>query len=148
MEAAPTPHIHSGSLASDAMERLLRGHIHFMGLGVLSAVLLLITAFTRLRPAWKKALGWTFGVGTLAYPPAWILMGFRTVELGAQGAEASVMWLFGPAVGLLLFSMIAVLGILLIEQFDALQRITLVARFFESKSDSFHAGEERRREKM
>jgi hypothetical protein len=108
-------HSHSGSLAQDAMQRLLRGHIHFMGIGVLAAVLLLITVFTSLKPCWKKTLGWTFGLGALAYPPAWILMGFRTVELGPQAAEASVMWLFAPAVGLLLGSMTALLGVLLIE---------------------------------
>jgi len=108
-------HSHSGSFAKDAMQRLLRGHIHFMGLGVLAAVLLLITAFTSLKNCWKKALGWTFGLGALVYPPAWILMGFRTVEMGPAGAEASVMWLFGPAVGLLLASMVALLVVLLLE---------------------------------
>lgn len=108
-------HSHSGSLAKDAMQRLLRGHIHFMGLGVLSAVLLLVTSMTSLKKCWKKTLGWTFGLGALAYPPAWIMMGFRTVELGPQTAEASVMWLFAPAVGLLLSSMVALLTVLSIE---------------------------------
>ncbi|MDQ6963215.1 MAG: hypothetical protein Q9M28_11935 [Mariprofundaceae bacterium] len=113
--AAGEQHSHSGSLAKDAMQRLLRGHIHFMGLGVLAAVLLLITAFTSLKDCWKKVFGWTLGLGSVLYPPAWILMGFRTVELGPQAAEASVMWLFGPAVGLLLGSMIALLGVLMLE---------------------------------
>jgi len=113
--AAGDQHSHSGSFAKDAMQRLLRGHIHFMGLGVLAAVLLLVTAFTSLKSCWKKVLGWTFGLGALVYPPAWILMGFRTVEMGPAGAEASVMWLFGPAVGLLLASMAALLGVLIIE---------------------------------
>jgi len=124
-------HSHSGSLAGDAMQRLLRGHIHFMGLGVLAASLLLITAFTSLKPVWKRTLGWTFGVGALAYPPAWIMMGFRTVEMGPQAAEASVMWLFGPAVGLLLASMIAVLGILAIEMLGLHRHLALLSRFFE-----------------
>lgn len=43
-------------------------------------------------------------------------MGFRTVELGPEAAEASIMWLFGPAVGLLIGSMIALLVVLLLEQ--------------------------------
>ena len=124
-------HTHSGSLASDAMQRLLRGHIHFMGLGVLAASLLLITAFTSLKSCWKKLLGWTLGIGVLAYPPAWILMGLRTVELGPQAAEASIMWLFGPAVGLLLASMSAVFGILVIEMFGLQIRIPFLSRFFE-----------------
>lgn len=124
-------HSHSGSLAQDAMQRLLRGHIHFMGIGVLAAVLLLITAITSLKRCWKKVLGWTFGLGALAYPPAWIVMGFRTVEMGPQVAEASIMWLFAPAVGLLLASMLALLVILLIESFR-LQQMPLLKLFFNA----------------
>jgi len=127
-------HSHSGSLATDAMQRLLRGHIHFMGIGVLSAVLLLIVAFTSLKACWKKVLGWTLGLGALAYPPAWILMGFRTVELGPEAAEASVMWLFGPAVGLLLASISAVLVILLFEVLSLQHRIPLLKSCFENVS--------------
>ncbi|MDQ6999881.1 MAG: hypothetical protein Q9M12_03220, partial [Mariprofundus sp.] len=113
--SASAQHSHSGSLARDAMQRLLRGHIHFMGIGTLIAALLLIVAFTSLKSCWKKLLGWTFGLGALAYPPAWIIMGFRTVEMGPQAAEASIMWLFGPAVALLLASMGALFGVLLVE---------------------------------
>jgi len=109
-------HSHSGSLAKDAMQRLLRGHIHAMGLGVLVCVLLLIVAFTSLKDVWKKVFGLTFGLGAVLYPPAWVIMGFRTVELGPEAAEASIMWLFGPAVGLLIGSMIALLIVLLLEQ--------------------------------
>jgi len=129
-DAAGGQHSHSGSLATDAMQRLLRGHIHFMGIGVLTAVLLLIIAFTSLKSCWKKVLGWTFGVAGLAYPPAWITMGFRTVELGPEAAEASVMWLFGPAVGLLLASMSAVLVILLLEALSLQHRIPLLKACF------------------
>jgi len=110
-------HSHSGSLAKDAMQRLLRGHIHAMGLGVLVCVLLLIVAFTSLKDVWKKVFGLTFGLGAVLYPPAWVIMGFRTVELGPEAAEASIMWLFGPAVALLIGSMAALLVVLLLEQF-------------------------------
>lgn len=129
--AAKHQHSHSGSLAKDAMERLLRGHIHWMGLGILSAVLLLVTAFTSLKTGWKKTLGWTFGIGALTYPISWILMGFRTVTMGPEVAEASVMWLFGPAAGLLLASLSAVFGILLIEM-AGWHTNTMFSRFFES----------------
>ncbi len=127
-------HSHSGSLAKDAMQRLLRGHIHFMGIGVLAAVLLLITVFTSLKTCWKKVLGWTFGLGALAYPPAWILMGFRTVELGPEAAEASMMWLFGPAVGLLLASMSALFVVLLVEAIGLQHRVPLLKEFFSTKN--------------
>ena len=101
-----------------------------MGIGVLAAVLLLITAFTSLKTCWKKVLGWTLGLGALAYPPAWILMGFRTVELGPEAAEASVMWLFGPAVGLLLASMSALFAVLLLEAIGIQHRMPVVKLFF------------------
>jgi ABC-type antimicrobial peptide transport system permease subunit len=42
-------------------------------------------------------------------------MGFRTVEFGPQGAEASVLWLFGPAVGLLIGSLIALFAVMALE---------------------------------
>lgn len=108
-------HSHSGSLAMDAMQRLLRGHIHFMGIGILVIAVLILVASTGLKPCWKKAFAWTFGLGALFYPPAWILMGFRTVELGPQGAEASVLWLFGPAVALLIGSLVALFSVMFIE---------------------------------
>jgi len=127
-------HSHSGSLATDAMQRLLRGHIHFMGIGILAAVLLLIVAFTSLKSCWKNVLGWTLGLGALAYPPAWILMGFRTVELGPEAAEASVMWLFGPAVGLLLASISAIFVILLLETLSLQHRIPLLKSCFARDS--------------
>lgn len=128
--AAEAMHSHSGSLATDAMQRLLRGHIHFMGLGALVAALLLVLAFTSLRRGWKVLVAWAAGIGMIAYPPAWIVMGFRTVELGPQAAEASIMWLFGPAVALLLAAMAAVLAVLLLEQLGW-QKQPLFERFFD-----------------
>ncbi len=127
---AEASHQHSRNLAMDAMQRLMRGHIHWMGLGILSAVMLLIVTLTSLKTGWKKTLGWTFGIGTLAYPVAWIVMGFRTVVMGPEAAEASVMWLFGPAAGLLLASLIAVFVILLLE-ITGWYTNTVFSRFFE-----------------
>ncbi len=130
-QAASThQHSHSGSLAGDAMERLLRGHIHWMGLGILSAVLLLIVAITSLKCGWKRLLGWTFGIGALAYPPAWILMGFRTVRLGPEAAEQSVMWLFGPAAALLLASLATTLAVLALEACGCQRRFSIFRLFF------------------
>ena len=126
-------HSHSGSLATDAMQRLLRGHIHWMGLGILSMVMLVVVAFTSLKPNWKNLLGWSFGLGSLAYPSAWIIMGFRTVAMGPEAAESSVMWLFVPAAGLVLVSLVAVLGVLLLET-TGLQKTSLAARFFQQAS--------------
>jgi len=123
-------HSHSGSLATDAMQRLLRGHIHFMGIGLLSIVMLLLVASTTLKGCWKMVFGWTFGLGALLYPPAWILMGFRTVELGPQAAESSVLWLFGPAVGLLIGSLLALFTVLMLEM-SGLNKKNLFAWAFD-----------------
>lgn len=125
-------HSHSGSLATDAMQRLLRGHIHFMGIGLLAILMMFLVAATSLKARWKKVFGWTFGLGALMYPPAWILMGFRTVELGPQGAEASVLWLFGPAVGLLLGSLIALFVVLSMEC-TGLQKTAMFSWAFENE---------------
>jgi len=123
-------HSHSGSLAKDAMQRLLRGHIHFMGIGIMTIVMLILVSITALKSCWKKTFGWTFGLGALLYPPAWILMGFRTVEFGPQGAEASVLWLFGPAVGLLVGSLIALFAVMALES-TGLKEKPLFAWAFE-----------------
>ncbi len=117
MHGGRTQHSHSGSLAGDAMQRLLRGHIHFMGIGLLTIVALLLVAATSLPRVWKGVFGWTFGLGALLYPPSWIIMGFRTVTMGSEGAEASVMWLFGPAVALLLGSLAALVFLISLGQF-------------------------------
>ncbi|MDQ6991049.1 MAG: hypothetical protein Q9M11_04885 [Mariprofundaceae bacterium] len=130
---AGAQHSHSGSLATDAMQRLLRGHIHFMGIGLLVMIVLIFVASTNLKDTWKKVFAWTFGLGALMYPPAWILMGFRTVELGPQGAEASVMWLFGPAVGLLIGSLIAFFAVMVIEC-TGLKKTSLFAWAFNSEA--------------
>jgi len=125
-------HSHSGSLATDAMQRLLRGHIHWMGLGILSTVLLLLIAFTSLKSCWKALLGWTFGLGALAYPLAWILMGFRTVTLGPDMAEQSVTWLFAPAAGAVLVSLIAAFCVIAVDMLGWQRRIPLGRRLFDS----------------
>ena len=127
--AGAAQHSHSGSLATDAMQRLLRGHIHFMGIGILAIVMLILVASTALQSGWKKVFGWSFGLGALLYPPAWILMGFRTVELGPEAAEASVLWLFGPAVGLLLGSLLALLLVMLLEYTGLKERSWLAWAF-------------------
>ena len=126
-------HSHSGSLATDAMQRLLRGHIHFMGVGLLSILLLILVASTSLAKCWKKVFGWTFGIGALTYPMAWILMGFRTVEMGPEAAEASVLWLFGPAVALLLGSMLALFLVMAVECIGLKDKPWL-ACFFEQET--------------
>lgn len=73
-----------------AHERLTRGHLHAMGLGTLSVVssiiLVLLAAPYRIKTFASACLG----VGSIFYPLAWIIMGFRTTALGIEQAQESV----------------------------------------------------------
>ncbi|MBI1911669.1 MAG: hypothetical protein HYS21_06670 [Deltaproteobacteria bacterium] len=73
-----------------AHERLTRGHLHAMGLGTLSVVssiiLVLLAAPYRIKTFASACLG----VGSIFYPLAWIIMGFRTTALGIEEAQESV----------------------------------------------------------
>lgn len=84
-----------GDMAA-AHERLAKGHIHAMGLGVLTVCLSLMLAWIRAPHRIKTLAAASIGTGSLFYPLAWIIMGYRTTALGAAAAQASVL----PMVGL------------------------------------------------
>ena len=85
-------------------ERLRRGHIHAMGLGLLAIVVSFVFAFTQ-APARVKSFGSAMvGAGCLVYPFSWILMGLRTPALGPVAAEGSVIIIVGPCLLLILGS--------------------------------------------
>ena len=96
---AASEHLHAASLDEEAMERLMRGHVHWMGVGLIALAGSLALAAMGAPSSLRRAGAWLLGVGAVAYPFAWILMGLRTPQLGAEAAEASVAWLFVPAVG-------------------------------------------------
>lgn len=79
-----------------AHERLTKGHVHAMGLGILSIAVSMLLALLPASPRSKTFAAACVGTGGLFYPLAWILMGMRTTALGSAGAEASVL----PMVGL------------------------------------------------
>lgn len=89
-------------LMEKAHERLTRGHIHAMGLGLIASVVSLIMAFLNVPNRIKAAASACVGVGGLFYPFAWIIMGFRTVTLGTEGAEKSVLPIVALSVALVL----------------------------------------------
>ncbi|MEE9615141.1 MAG: hypothetical protein V3W31_09400 [Thermodesulfobacteriota bacterium] len=95
-------HLHDSPLLDLAHTRLTRGHIHAMGLGLLAIAVSFVLAFSTTPTRVKTALSTCIGMGALTYPFSWILMGFRTPEIGAEAAEASVMLLVGPAMLLVL----------------------------------------------
>ena len=93
---------HDSPIVKEAHERLTRGHVHAMGLGLLTIAISLVLAFTTAPDMIKTAASILTGLGGLIYPFAWIVMGYRTPSIGPDAAEASVTVIAGPGVGLIL----------------------------------------------
>jgi len=87
---ASADHEHGGPVMETAHERLTRGHLHAMGLGVLTISVSLLLAFLPASGRAKTLAAACLGTGSFFYPLAWIVMGFRTTALGEAGAQASV----------------------------------------------------------
>lgn len=94
-EAGATGHMgvagRGNALMEEAHERLTRGHVHAMGLGILSITLSVALSFLNVPARMKTLSSACMGVGGLFYPFAWIIMGFRTTALGAEAAAESVL---------------------------------------------------------
>src|SRR3989304_4922359 len=71
-----------------------------MGLGLVTIAISFILAFTSAPEKIKTVASILTGLGGLIYPFAWIVMGYRTPNLGPGGAEASVTVIAGPGVAL------------------------------------------------
>jgi hypothetical protein len=97
-DAAEEPHGHGDDAAEEAHERLARGHLHAMGLGLVTLVVSLVLAFISAPLMAKTIASACLGVGGLFYPLSWIIMGYRTVAIGAEAAEKSVLPIVGPSV--------------------------------------------------
>lgn len=93
---------HDSPIMELAHTRLRRGHVHAMGLGLLTIVISFILVFNSAPDRIKAAASVLTGLGGLIYPFAWIVMGYRTPGLGPNAAEASVTIIAGPAVALVL----------------------------------------------
>ena len=110
---------HNDPLSELAHLRLMRGHVHWMGLGLVtlavSAILVLIGGSAILL----RTSSLLTGLGSVLYPISWILMGLRTSKVGPALAEASVSVIVGPA-------LILVLGGI------GLAMVNLLLRFFAS----------------
>jgi len=97
---------HSGAHDNPIMElshtRLARGHVHAMGLGLVTVAVSLGLAFTSAPVRIKAIASVLTGIGALIYPLAWIVMGYRTPALGPEIAEHSVMTVAGTGASLVL----------------------------------------------
>lgn len=89
-EAAHEHKGHGSPWMEAAHERLGRGHLHAMGLGLLSICISLVLSFLKTPVTVKTFASACVGIGGFFYPLAWIIMGFRTPALGIEGAQESV----------------------------------------------------------
>ncbi|OGQ59368.1 MAG: hypothetical protein A3J24_05230 [Deltaproteobacteria bacterium RIFCSPLOWO2_02_FULL_53_8] len=110
--AAPCP-LHEDEAIAQAHKRLTRGHIHAMGLGLIAIAVSLILAFLNAPNGIKAAAAACVGVGGLFYPMSWIIMGVRTVNLGLETAERSVLPIVALSVALVLIGIILTLAYLI-----------------------------------
>src|SRR3990170_890962 len=107
----PSQHAHGAGHDDALMElahtRLMRGHLHAMGLGLGAIIISVVLSFTSAQ-SWIKTTASLFAaIGGLIYPLAWIVMGYRTPSLGPELAEASVILIAGPGVVLVLSGVLA-----------------------------------------
>ena len=98
---------HDNPVAELSHTRLMRGHLHAMGLGMLTIMLSIVLAFTSTNYIVKISIPVFVGIGGLIYPIAWIVMGYLTPTLGPDAAERYVAVIAKPSVSIVL------LGILL-----------------------------------
>ena len=87
--------------------RLMRGHLHAMGLGLGTIIISFVLLFTSAGSWIKTAASTMTGLGGVICTLAWIAMGYRTPSLGPELAEASVTVIAGPGVGLFLVGVLA-----------------------------------------
>ncbi|MBI4745691.1 MAG: hypothetical protein HY786_03900, partial [Deltaproteobacteria bacterium] len=109
--------MHDSPIMELAHKRLVRGHLHLMGLGLVSVVVSLILGFTSAPPLFKTIASVLTGIGGIIYPAAWIVMGYMTPRLGPDGAEAYVTLIAGPGVLLVSFGIVSAIIFLLKDSF-------------------------------
>ena len=110
---------HDSPIMELAHKRLVRGHIHAMGLGLVTIAISFILAFTSAPDRLKTIAPVLAGIGGIIYPFSWIVMGYRTPSLGSAGAEASVTVIFGAGIALVVMGIFTA-GVFLLK--DILQK--------------------------
>src|SRR3990172_10470373 len=98
--------MHDSPIMELAHKRLVRGHLHLMGLGLVSVVVSLILGFTSAPSFFKTITSVLTGIGGIVYPASWIIIYYMTPPLGAAGAEAYVNLISGPGVLLVTFGIV------------------------------------------
>lgn len=111
-------HEHDNPMMALAHARLVRGHLHAMGLGLAAILISIVLALTSAPRIIKTLASISIGLGGFIYPLAWIAMGYRTPLFGAEAAEASVVTIAGPGVLLVLAGIITAIIFLTKDAFS------------------------------
>jgi hypothetical protein len=109
--------MHDSPIMELAHKRLARGHLHLMGLGLISIAVSLILGLTSAPSFFKTITSVLTGIGGIVYPAAWIVMGYMTPRLGAAGAETYVTLIAGPGVLLVTFGIVSTIIFVLKDAF-------------------------------
>ncbi|MDP2689368.1 MAG: hypothetical protein Q8P48_04550 [Deltaproteobacteria bacterium] len=104
---------HDDPVMEEAHERLTRGHLHAMGLGILAISVSLVLGFIPAPHNLKTLASACLGTGGIFYPLSWILMGLRTVTLGQEAAARSVIPIAGLSMLLVVTGIVITLVYLL-----------------------------------
>lgn len=113
-----TEDLHDDPIMKLSHSRLLKGHVHAMGLGLLTIAVCLVLAFTSSAEKIKLIASVSTGLGGIIYPFAWILMGYRTPSLGPDAAESSVIFIAGPGIALILLGIFTAINFTLKDIFS------------------------------
>ena len=109
---------HDNPIIELSHERLTRGHIHSMGLGLATIIISLVLTFTSAPDKVKTTVSILTGIGGIIYPLAWIIMGYRTPALGPDGADISVRFIAGPGIALVALGIFTAIAYLLRDIFS------------------------------
>lgn len=104
---------HSDDEMEEAHERLTRGHLHAMGLGILTISISVLLSFLSAPQKMKTLAATCLGTGGFFYPFSWIIMGYRTTALGAETAAESVAPIAGLSAVLVLIGVFMTLFFLI-----------------------------------
>lgn len=99
-ERNPSQGRHGSPEMAEAHGRLAKGHVHAMGLGIMTIAVSMLLAFVPASPRAKTFAAACVGTGGLFYPLSWIVMGMRTTALGSAGAQGSVLPMVALSVAL------------------------------------------------
>ncbi|MBE9528004.1 MAG: hypothetical protein IME99_02055 [Proteobacteria bacterium] len=117
-EAAATAHPHDNPLEEKAHESLKKGHVHAMGLGLVTVAVSVVIGLLGASSAIKLLGSLCLGVGGLLYPLSWIIMGFKIPALGLEAAETAILPIVGVGVVLIFIGFAVTLYSLLCALFS------------------------------